>query len=486
MRYWLVLGGIAMALAFPLQPHPAQPGIALWPLAWIALSPLLARLQTARTSWDAAKSAFLFAAVWFLIDCVWIFRVFDAFGWLLMGLPIAWVVTFGVLANWTFRRGLSIWWSWPALWIATEFVRSEWSPIRLDWFSASLDPLRFSWMVLGHSRVSDPMLAQTADIWGGYGLSLAPFLTNLLIADLTVRRKVRFAPALATIALLAAEAGYGYWSLLERTLETEIAVGVVQSERESMTALIELTESLIADHPEIRIVVWPEESFSEKLGDVSVLQAFAAQHNLTLISGVERPTENGRHDNIALVLWPNREIGIYHKRERVPFVEMHAKAIDVPTFPIVVDDRTIRAGVLICYDADFPTTARELARAGAEILLMPTLDEGGWGGTQHVQHAQLPRLRAIENRRPVVQAATSGVSQIIDDRGRVLAEIPYRLNRRPERPTLFREGTATAAIVPNAELSVYTRFGYWFGPVMVAGAGVAIALAIGRRKAAPI
>ena len=33
---------------------------------------------------------------------------------------------------------------------------------------------------------------------------------------------------------------------------------------------------------------------------------------------------------------------------------------------------------------------------------MPTLDEGGWGGTQHVEHSLLPRLRAIENRRPVV------------------------------------------------------------------------------------
>jgi apolipoprotein N-acyltransferase len=137
--------------------------------------------------------------------------------------------------------------------------------------------------------------------------------------------------------------------------------------------------------------------------------------------------------------------------------------------------------VLICYDADFPTTARELTRAGAEMLFMPTLDEGGWGGTQHVEHALLPRLRAIENRRPVVQAATSGVSQIIDERGRVLAEVPYRLNRRPQRATLFHEGFAHAAVSANAAKSVYTMWGYWFGPAVVILAVIAAVFATIRK-----
>jgi apolipoprotein N-acyltransferase len=102
-----------------------------------------------------------------------------------------------------------------------------------------------------------------------------------------------------------------------------------------------------------------------------------------------------------------------------------------------------------------------------------------------VQHALLPRLRAIENRRPVVQAATSGVSQIIDDRGRVLADVPYRLNRRPARATLFREGTAQAEIVPNSRSSIYARGGYWFGPVVATVAGLALATATLRRVADP-
>ncbi len=323
-------------------------------------------------------------------------------------------------------------------------------------------------------------MAQSADVWGGYGLSLAPFLCNLLIATLIVQRRAPVAALVVVVGLMIGEIGYGILSLNRGSDRPEIAVGVVQSERESLPVLLELSESLVRDAPDVRVIVWPEESFSEQLGDLSVIQAFASQHTVVVVAGAEHLTGEGRHENRAYILPPDRNVGVYRKRERVPFVELHARSDELPTFELTIDGRPIRAGVLICYDADFPTTARELARAGAEVLLMPSLDEGGWGGTQHVQHALLPRLRAIENRRPIAQAATSGVSQIIDDRGRVLAEIPYRLNRRPARPTLFREGTAHAAIAPNAALSWYTRWGYWFGPgVAIAAAGLLL-LALAR------
>src|SRR5262245_53393306 len=129
--HWLILGGFATALAFPLQPHPTQPALALWPLAWISLAPLFAQLWNAESYRAAARAAFLFALAWFFVDCVWVFRVFDAFGWILIWLPIGWVVLFGVLAHYVRRARLSPWWTWPILWIAIEFVRSEWSPIRL-------------------------------------------------------------------------------------------------------------------------------------------------------------------------------------------------------------------------------------------------------------------------------------------------------------------------------------------------------------------
>jgi apolipoprotein N-acyltransferase len=480
----LLLGGLLTALAFPLAPHPSEPAVAVWPLAWVGLTPLLARLLGTATAREAARAAFLFAMPWFFVAGVWVFRMFDAPGWVLVWVPVGWVVLFGVIAHATRRAGFSPWWSWPLAWVAVEFVRSEWSPIRLDWFSEHLDPLRFSWLVLGHSRISAPLLAQTADLWGGYGLSLAPFLTSLVLAVWWQTRRLPLGPAAAVGLLVAAEVGYGAWAIRQEPTGPVVTAGVVQSERESLPVLAEWTDRLLADCPDVQVVVWPEESFSERPGNLEALQSLARRHGVTLVVGVEYPVAERPHINRAYWVPPDGPVGVYHKRERVPFVERHTPADELPTFALRVGDREVRAGVAICYDMDFPTTARELTQAGAEVIFVPSLDEGGWGGTQHAQHALLHRLRALENRRPVVVAATSGVSQVIDGRGRVAASVPYALNRRPARATLYREGAACAAITPYGGLSVYTRGGFLVGPVAAVAAGVVFVIAAvrGRRQ----
>jgi apolipoprotein N-acyltransferase len=477
----LLLGGLATALAFPLAPLPTEPPVALWPLAWIGLAPLLAALLRAESARAAARAALVFACAWFFLDCVWVFRVFDVLGWVLIWVPVGWVVLYGVVAYAARRAGVSVWLAWPLLWVAVEFLRSEWTVLRFDLLSSLYDPLRFSWLMLGHSRVGTPLLAQTADLWGGYGLSLAPFLANLILAHGWHTRRLPLRPALALGLLVAAEVGYGAWALRQEPGGPAVPVGVVQSERERLDVLFELTEQLLRDAPQTRVVVWPEESFTERPGDLDALRSFARRHDVYLAVGSEHPVEGHGHQNLAYWVPPAGEVGVYRKRERVPFVELHEPSREAPTFPLTIDGQTLRAGIAICYDMDFPTTARVLAREGAELLLMPTLDEGGWGGTQHAQHALLPRLRAIENRRAVVQAATSGVSQIIDAAGRVRAEVPYRLQRRPDRPTLYLEGMAHAVIHARAELSLYTRGGYLFAPAVTVAAGVVIGWAATRR-----
>jgi apolipoprotein N-acyltransferase len=476
---WLILGGLATATAFPLGPLPTRPPVAVWPVAWVGLTPLLVALSRAESARAAARAAFAFGCAWFFVDCVWVFRVFDVLGWLLVWIPVGWLVVFGLLA---FRTRDLPWLGWPLLWIGVEFVRSEWTLLRFDLFSPHLDPLRFSWLVLGHSRVAAPVLAQTADLWGGYGLSLAPFLTNLALARWWVTRPLPTRPVVAIVMLVAAEVCYGVWQTGRESTGVAVPVGIVQTERERLDVLVDMTEQLLHDAPQTRVVVWPEEAFAERPANLDALRSLARGHNVWLATGSEHPAGE-HHENIAYWISPAGEVGIYYKRERVPFVELHSPATDAPTFPLSVDGHDLRVGVAICYDMDFPTTARELTRGGAELLVLPTLDEGGWGATQHAQHSLLPRLRAIENRRPVVQAATSGVSQVIDDRGRVLAEVPYRLHRRPRRPTLYLEGTAHATVHAGDVASVYTRGGHLFAPaVAIGGCLVVILTAVRRRR----
>jgi apolipoprotein N-acyltransferase len=74
-------------------------------------------------------------------------------------------------------------------------------------------------------------------------------------------------------------------------------------------------------------------------------------------------------------------------------------------------------GVAICYDFDAPEIAADLVKRGATLLVAPTFDAMSWGKVQHVHHEQLLRLRAVENDRWILRAASSGRTEAINPHG---------------------------------------------------------------------
>jgi apolipoprotein N-acyltransferase len=74
-------------------------------------------------------------------------------------------------------------------------------------------------------------------------------------------------------------------------------------------------------------------------------------------------------------------------------------------------------GTIICYDLDFTDTARKMARAGAGVVAVPSLDWPAIAG-RHSAHVV---LRAVENRAVMVKADGGYDSIIVDARGRVAA-----------------------------------------------------------------
>lgn len=151
----------------------------------------------------------------------------------------------------------------------------------------------------------------------------------------------------------------------------------------------------------------------------------AADAGLTLVLGTHLQ-EGAVLRNSAVVFAPTgAEIGRYHKRALFGGWE---KATFAPgAAPVDFECAGLRVGVLICYDVEFPELVRAYARAGTDLVVVPT--------ALMAPHEQVPRLivpaRAVENQIFVGYANRTGaepgldflgLSRICGPRGEVLAE----------------------------------------------------------------
>jgi len=105
-------------------------------------------------------------------------------------------------------------------------------------------------------------------------------------------------------------------------------------------------------------------------------------------------------------------------------------------------------GSPICYEIIFPGLVRKFAKRGAHFLV--TITNDGWYGQSSAphQHFQIAVFRAVENRRFLLRAATTGVSGIIDPYGRILA-----------RSELMTQTFLTGQVTPVDKPTFYTRWG---------------------------
>ncbi len=115
---------------------------------------------------------------------------------------------------------------------------------------------------------------------------------------------------------------------------------------------------------------------------------------------------------------------------------------------------------LICYEAVFPGGVNS-APERADWILQITNDAwfGVWTGP--FQHAAQARLRAVEQGLPLVRVANTGVTEVVDARGRVVAGLPFG--------TI---GALDAALPGALPPTPYSRFGE--GPYLLLLAGLAL------------
>ena len=130
-----------------------------------------------------------------------------------------------------------------------------------------------------------------------------------------------------------------------------------------------------------------------------------------------------------------------------------------------------RFGSPICYEIVFPNLVRKFVKKGAVFLT--TITNDGWYGKSSApyQHFSIAVLRAVENRRYLLRAATTGVSGIIDPYGRILA-----------KSEMMTQDILTEDIVPIDTLTVYARYGDFFPIMSLTLGAIFLILAMVRAK----
>jgi apolipoprotein N-acyltransferase len=245
----------------------------------------------------------------------------------------------------------------------------------------------------------------------------------------------------------------------------------VREYRETLRRLRLLSDRALDENPDAppALVVWPETAFipmiywhthyrtdNEYYQLVKDLRGYLAEKSVPFLIGNDdgrRETRDGRVERVdynAALLFEGGELrDVYRKQHLVPFAEYFPYKKQLPfvnaalaaagfTFwepgsrPLVFETRPtgegagLRFSTPICFEDAFGDISRTFTQDGAQLIVNITNDSWGASLSCQMQHLAMSVVRAVENGRSVVRAATSGQTAAIAPDGRILAmAVPF-------------------------------------------------------------
>lgn len=368
--------------------------IALFP---VALLPL-ARVPTPRL---AFYGGLLIGYGIYAPHLAFFWRIFGPAALILWGVLAFWLAFFLVLARDMCRRLGPRWLILllPIAWTGLEYFRSE------------LYYLKFTWLTPGYAAGPEaaPLMLRTL---GVYGTGTLLFLGGALLVFGS-----RLAKALGVAFLVLPFIGSPSQAPGETATRLTVAGAQVESVPESQ--LPGVLNRLIAEYPSTELVVLPEYTVDREPN--AELREWCRRNRRHLIVGGREVLPDGEFYDTAWVVDSAGEI-VFRQAKSVPIQFFHdglpARVQELwnsPWGPI---------GLAICYDLSYRRVVDRLVRAGAVALIVPTSDLYSWGEYQHRLHARVAPVRAAEYGIPIVRSAGSGISQVVDRTGRVMASAP--------------------------------------------------------------
>ena len=496
-RRWLIAFAAGALSALAMAPLNA------WPILFLTFPTLVWLIDGAGAGhWRgigvAAATGWWFGFGYFLAGLYWVGFAFlvDAptFGWLLpfavIGLPagLAVFTAFGVAVSrllWT-RGPMRI------LALSVALTAAEW--LRGHLLSG------FPWNAFGYALTSPLILAQSASLIGVWGLTfvaVAVFATPATLADDRSEYSGRWLPFALAIVILVGMGTFGALRLARTPtrLVDGVRLRIMQPNLPQDARFNYAAKQLVMDRyidiskrpstegagPATHLI-WPESAFPFFLAREpdALAQIVQLLHGgAVLITGAVRLAEPvttpdvGVYNSIYVIGSDGSLDSFYDKTHLVPFGEYlpfqrfleslglqqltkqrggflagdRRRLIAVPGAPLALP--------LICYEIIFPGA---VVPKGPRPGWIVNVTNDGWFGVSSgpYQHFQQARVRAIEEGLPLVRAANTGISAVVDPLGRIVASLP-----------LGTDGVIDAPLPQPIGAPLYARIGDTVATLMV-------------------
>lgn len=446
-------------------------------LAWIAFLPILLDHQSGDSSppWfrgfltGFVANILIFSWIWTTLNAAQVGIMVTLFCWIALAFVLS--IYFSVFFTLVEKIQSDYLKPWMAatIWVALENVRS---------FILT----GFPWALFGHTQAALTPLIQIVSVTGTAFISFVLIAFNFSIVEVWKKKKLT-TNSLIVSGIIAVCFIWGLNSISNgNQLDKEIKISILQGnidqykkwDDQHVRAIQNTYSYLVEDASKINpdLIIWPEsavpgwypnEPEHEKWVNDQV-RASGIDHILGSVTRV-----GDKDFNSAFFI--NREGFIsdrYDKNKLVPFGEYIPFGNFLRNFiPYLGELGTFDGGQKqnlfswgtlflapnICYEAVFPLMIRRQIKNGGDIIINLTND--GWflNSAATKQHYVTNIFRAIENHRPVVRAANTGISAIINSRGQEIVRSP-----------LLTEGvfSGVVKIESNPAQTIYTRFGEWF------------------------
>ena len=460
----------------------ARPPIDLGPLACVALVPLFVawRGQGPRAT---AAYAFVAAAAYYalLMSWSWYFGTI-AIVPLVIALGSYWAAG-GASVGWLGRRSAANPFSSAAVWVLAEGLVARWP------FGG------FSWGEVGYAFHNVAVARAVASDGGVALVTFFAVALNALIADGVVnawnRRLVtragwvRLGAGLTIVLILPVAAAV---TRTEPRPAGPLRVAILQGNdlNRDLTPAEETARYLPNSHfrlvarvgEPVDLIVFPESSMdADPRTDPYLLDHIRAvarrKRSWVLVNGaVDAPARGSRPAgekllNLDVLFAPDGTVqGTYAKRHLVPFGEfVPFRAALQPRIGVLNQiprdfERGSTAGIfeiaghrvatIICFESAFGYQVRPLVHAGAEVIVVSTNNRSYERSANSAQHVAIGQMRSAETGRPLVQAAISGISAVIDADGVV-----------QQRTALFERTVLEATVIATTGETPYVRYGEW-------------------------